>query len=168
MHDIARQSVPSSSWFTAYHPYADHLTFLRQLQAAFPARSEIVTAGSSVQGRVLTGIHIYGSGGPGSRPAVLFHGTVHAREWIATMVCPSAPGHLFCFSNFDFSSLEDIADQATFQTTEYLAYQLLTRYDSDSAVRALVERFDFYIMPIINPDGRLLEIHHFCSPPRLS
>ncbi|KAF6804433.1 zinc carboxypeptidase a [Colletotrichum musicola] len=116
-------AVPSETWFTAYHSYADHLQFLRDLQSSFPSQSEIITAGSSFQGRALTGIHIWGSGGKGSKPAVIFHGTVHAREWISTM------------------------------TTEYMAYQLLTQYASSSAVKALVDRFDFYITPVANPDG---------------
>ncbi|KDN70901.1 putative zinc carboxypeptidase [Colletotrichum sublineola] len=116
-------AVPSESWFTAYHSYADHLTFLKDLQSSFPGQSEIFTAGSSFQGRALTGIHIWGSGGKGSKPAVVLHGTVHAREWISTM------------------------------TTEYLAYQLLTKYASDSAIKAAVDKFDFYITPVVNPDG---------------
>ncbi|KAF6801012.1 zinc carboxypeptidase a [Colletotrichum sojae] len=121
-------AVPSETWFTAYHSYADHFQFLRDLQSSFPSQSEIVTAGSSFQGRALTGIHIWGSGGKGSKPAVIFHGTVHAREWISTMAKP-------------------------LQTTEYMAYQLLTQYASNSAVKALVDRFDFYITPVANPDG---------------
>ncbi|KAF6827546.1 zinc carboxypeptidase a [Colletotrichum plurivorum] len=121
-------AVPSETWFTAYHSYADHLQFLRDLQSSFPSQSEIVTAGSSFQGRAITGIHIWGSGGKGSKPAVIFHGTVHAREWISTM-----NKHL--------------------QTTEYMAYQLLTQYASNSAVKALVDRFDFHITPVANPDG---------------
>ncbi|KAL0933417.1 zinc carboxypeptidase a [Colletotrichum truncatum] len=116
-------AVPSETWFTAYHSYADHLQFLKDLQSSFPSQSEIVTAGTSFQGRALTGIHIWGSGGKGSKPAVIFHGTVHAREWISTMV------------------------------TEYMAYQLLTKYATDSAVKALVDKFDFYITPVANPDG---------------
>jgi murein tripeptide amidase MpaA len=119
--------VPSETWFTSYHPYADHIQFLRDLQGGFTTRSEIITAGSSSQGRALTGIHIWGSGGKGSKPAVLFHGTVHAREWISTM------------------------------TVEYMAWQLLTKYATDSTVKALVDKFDFYIMPIVNPDGTLTE-----------
>lgn len=78
--------VPSDSWFTAYHSYADHLQFLTDLQTSFPTKSELFTLGNSFQGRPLTGIHIWGSGGKGSKPAVVFHGTVHAREWISTMV----------------------------------------------------------------------------------
>ncbi|KAF4445460.1 carboxypeptidase A4 [Fusarium austroafricanum] len=116
-------AVPSESWFTAYHSYADHIQFLKDLQSSFPSQSEVFTLGNSVQGRALTGIHIWGSGGKGSKPAVVFHGTVHAREWIATM------------------------------TAEYMAYQLLTKYSSDSAVKAIVDKFDFYITPVVNPDG---------------
>jgi murein tripeptide amidase MpaA len=62
---------------------------------------------------------------------VLFHGTVHAREWISTM------------------------------TVEYMAWQLLTKYDTDATVKALVDKFDFYIMPIVNPDGTSAEISCF-------
>ncbi|ETN41549.1 uncharacterized protein HMPREF1541_03485 [Cyphellophora europaea CBS 101466] len=121
----ARQSgsVPSANWFNNYHSYNDHIQFLRDLQAAFSSRSEIITSGTSVQGRALTGIHLWGSGGKGSRPAVLFHGTVHAREWISTM------------------------------TVEYIAYQLLTTYASDATTRGFLDSYDFYIMPIVNPDG---------------
>ncbi|KAM0233533.1 hypothetical protein ACHAP5_010409 [Fusarium lateritium] len=116
-------AVPSDSWFTAYHSYADHLQFLTDLQTSFPTKSEIFTLGNSFQGRPLTGIHIWGSGGKGSKPAIVFHGTVHAREWIATM------------------------------TAEYMAYQLLTKYSTDTAVKAIVDKFDFYITPVVNPDG---------------
>jgi len=38
-------------------------------------------------------------------------------------------------------------------TTEYFAWQLLTKYASDSTVKALVDKFDYYIIPIVNPDG---------------
>lgn len=116
-------SVPSEAWFTAYHSFADHQQFLRDLQGSFTSQSEIVTAGTSFQNRPINGIHIWGSGGKGSRPAIVLHGTVHAREWISTM------------------------------TVEYVAWQLLTRYGTDGAVKAVLDRFDFYIMPVANPDG---------------
>ncbi|KAF2451997.1 hypothetical protein P171DRAFT_401894 [Karstenula rhodostoma CBS 690.94] len=121
--DFSVSAVPSETWFTAYHPYADHLKFLSDLQGGFPSQSEIFTAGTSVQGRALTGIHIWGSGGKGSKPAVLIHGTVHAREWITTM------------------------------TTEYFAWQLLTKYAFDATVKSLVDKYDYYIIPAVNPDG---------------
>jgi hypothetical protein len=31
-------------------------------------------------------IHMWGADGPG-KPAILWHGTVHAREWIVAPVC---------------------------------------------------------------------------------
>lgn len=93
---IQKQSSPSLAarsalaadltWFNAYHPYTTHLTWLNELRAQFPTRSKIVTSGTSVQGRTITGIHIFGSTGGGSRPAILFHGNTHAREWISSKV----------------------------------------------------------------------------------
>lgn len=88
--DGSAAAVPDPSWFEAYHSYADHLTFLSDLQASFPDNSEIFEAGTSTEGRDLTGIHLWGSSGKGVKPAINFHGTVHAREWITTMVCCDA------------------------------------------------------------------------------
>lgn len=136
--------MPSESWFTAYHSYADHLAFLKDLQSSFPGQSEIFTAGSSFQGRALTGIHIWGSGGKGSKPAVVLHGTIHAREWISTMVRTN-PKPIPVFRGLD--------NQCSEQTTEYLAYQLLAKYSSDSAIKSVVDKYDFYITPVANPDG---------------
>ncbi|KAF3019379.1 hypothetical protein G7054_g15030 [Neopestalotiopsis clavispora] len=79
-------ALPDDSWFDAYHSYADHLTFLSDVQAAFPNNSEIFTVGKTFEGRSITGIHLWGSGGKSSKPAIYYHATVHAREWIATMV----------------------------------------------------------------------------------
>jgi hypothetical protein len=45
-----------------------------------------VVAGNSNAGTPITGIHFYGSTGGGKMPAIVIHGTVHAREWITTLV----------------------------------------------------------------------------------
>ncbi|KAI1348321.1 hypothetical protein F5Y01DRAFT_328592 [Xylaria sp. FL0043] len=119
----AAAALPSFSWFSAYHPYADHLTFLKSLQAAFPSNSELITAGTSFEGRTIQGIHLWGSGGKGSKPAIYYHGNVHAREWITSM------------------------------TVEYITYQLINNYSNDTAVKAALDNYDFYILPIVNPDG---------------
>lgn len=115
--------APDISYFNTYHSIADHTTFLRDLASSFPGNAEIVSAGKSVEGRDLTGIHIWGSGGKGSKPGVVWHGTVHAREWITTM------------------------------TVEFAAFQLLTGYGKDTATTNFVNAYDFYIFPIVNPDG---------------
>ena len=85
-HILTLFTAADLTYFNAYHPYADHLTFLRELVAANPTRAEIVTGGTTVQGRPITGIHFWGSGGKGSKPAVVLHGQVHAREWVTGMV----------------------------------------------------------------------------------
>lgn len=78
--------VVDLSWYNAYHAYADHVQYLKDLQALYPKNSEIVVAGDSGNGNPITGIHFYGNAGKG-KPAVVIHGTVHAREWITTLVC---------------------------------------------------------------------------------
>ncbi|KAH8591552.1 zinc carboxypeptidase [Bisporella sp. PMI_857] len=113
----------NATWFNAYHAYADHLTFLNDLVALYPTQAEIVTAGASVNGRPITGIHFWGSGGKGSKPAIVLHSTVHAREWITTM------------------------------TTEYFAYNLLTNYNTSTEIKGFVDKYDYYIFPVVNPDG---------------
>ncbi|KAI3323651.1 hypothetical protein HD806DRAFT_543878 [Xylariaceae sp. AK1471] len=129
---IAAESVPSSlwrrqagdpSWFDSYHDYKDHIQYLQSLHDLFPGNSEIISSGYSYENRSLYGIHLWGAGGPG-KPAVLYHGTVHAREWISA------------------------------STTEYLTYKLVTEYNAgDNETRSVLDKYDFYIIPVVNPDG---------------
>uniref|UniRef100_A0A8H7TQW8 Peptidase M14 domain-containing protein n=1 Tax=Bionectria ochroleuca TaxID=29856 RepID=A0A8H7TQW8_BIOOC len=80
--------------------------------------------GPSVEGRELPGIHLWGEAGKGLKPAIVWHGTAHAREWI------SAP------------------------TVEYITYKLIEAYQAgDSAIINVLDKYDFYILPIVNPDG---------------
>ncbi|KAL9048055.1 MAG: hypothetical protein Q9206_006273 [Seirophora lacunosa] len=113
----------NSTWFNSYHPYADHIQFLNDLRNSYPTNSEIVQIGNSLQGRPITGIHFYGTGSKDTKPAVVLHGTVHAREWITTMV------------------------------TEYFAYSFLSGLASNAEIRNLLNKYDFYIFPVVNPDG---------------
>ncbi|KAI1170705.1 hypothetical protein F4777DRAFT_583655 [Nemania sp. FL0916] len=118
-----RQARDPSSWFDSYHDYTDHIAYFQSLHDLFPNNSEIISSGYSVENRSLYGLHLWGASGPG-KPAVLYHGTVHAREWISTAV------------------------------TEYLAYKLATGYGSgDKDALAALDKYDFYIIPIVNPDG---------------
>jgi len=110
-------------WFDSYHPYDDHVEWWRELQESFPEQSNWTSSGKSYEGRDLFGVHLWGTGGPG-KPAVLYHGTVHAREWIA------AP------------------------TIEYVAQQLVQGYKSgDNVTQTFLDNYDFYIFPFVNPDG---------------
>lgn len=123
-HTYAAGSA-NSTWFNSYHAYADHIQFLKDLVALAPSSAEIVTAGNSLNGNAITGIHFWGSSGKSVKPAIVFHGTVHAREWISTMV------------------------------VEYFAYNLLTNYATSSEIKGFIDKYDFYVFPVVNPDGFL-------------
>ncbi len=66
---------------------------------------------------------IHITGSGADKPGVLFHGCQHAREWL------------------------------TPPTVAYVAQHLLARYDSDPFVRSLVDNIDWYLLPVMNPDG---------------
>ncbi|KAK7940891.1 uncharacterized protein PG986_013278 [Apiospora aurea] len=121
--EVGANALPSDSWFNNYHPYSDHLQFLKDLQSTLPQNSEILEIGASYEGRQITGLHLWGSGGSGSKPAIYIHGTVHAREWIATMV------------------------------VEYFAYQLVSGYGNHATIKGFLNSYDFYFFPVVNPDG---------------
>jgi len=120
---LRKRALPAVTWFNSYHAYNDHIQFLRDLQSALPSNSEVITSGTSVQGRAITGIHLWGKGGKSTKPAIVFHGNVHAREWITSM------------------------------TVEYLAYQLVSGYGNDASATSFLDAYDWYILPLVNPDG---------------
>lgn len=62
--------------------------------------------------------------GPGAnKPGVLYHGCQHAREWLSPPV------------------------------VAYAAEYLLAHYDSDPTIAALVDNVEWFLLPIVNPDG---------------
>ncbi len=82
-----RGDLPDLSWFDAYHPYDDHLQYWADLQAAFPDNSGLFDLGPSYEGRRIFGLQLWGDrAGNASKPIILWHATVHAREWISTLV----------------------------------------------------------------------------------
>ncbi|ATY65742.1 carboxypeptidase A1 precursor [Cordyceps militaris] len=112
--------APNSTWFNSYHLYNDHLQWLNDMASTYSKNAKVVTSGNSLQGNAITGLHIFGSSGGGKKPAVVFHGTVHAREWIASMVI------------------------------EYFINELVTKYGSDQRITSFVDKYDFYLFPIVN------------------
>ncbi|MHC5113703.1 MAG: M14 family zinc carboxypeptidase [Planctomycetota bacterium] len=62
--------------------------------------------------------------GPGTdKPAILYNSCQHAREWITPM------------------------------TTMYILEHLVTQYGTDPTVTSLVDAIEFFVIPIVNPDG---------------
>ncbi|KAH6947924.1 hypothetical protein HPB50_022100 [Hyalomma asiaticum] len=58
-----------------------------------------------------------------NRPVLWFDGGIHAREWVS-------PASLL-----------------------YFLHKMTTGYGSDSTITTLLQTFDFYIFPVVNPDG---------------
>ncbi|OAA34208.1 carboxypeptidase [Metarhizium rileyi] len=113
----------NGTWFESYHSYKDHLRWLYDLENRYSKNAMVVTSGNSLEGNPITGLHIFGTSGGGKKPAIVLHGTVHAREWIASMVI------------------------------EYMINELTTKYGSDNEITSFVDKYDFYLFPIVNVDG---------------
>jgi hypothetical protein len=80
-----------------------------------------ISLGYSHEGREIRGVVI--NAGGGEKPAVLFNGTQHAREWI------SPP------------------------TTMYIADTLADGYGIDPTITALLDKVEVIVIPVVNPDG---------------
>jgi murein tripeptide amidase MpaA len=118
-----KREVNDLSWYDTYHAYDEHVQYFKGLHAAFPDNSELISSGTSYEGRDIFGLHFWGRDGPG-KPAVLWHGTVHAREWITAPVI------------------------------EFLTLNLIQGYKGgDNVTQYFVDNYDFWIIPFVNPDG---------------
>ncbi len=111
------------SWYDDFRTYSEVQTKVQQLAAAYPSLATFSVIGQTLQGRNIFAIRITGPGNVSDRPAILFDGTQHAREWISPM------------------------------TVTYIAEQLLVQYATDPQIKGLVDNIEFLIVPIVNGDG---------------
>ncbi|KAH8826321.1 carboxypeptidase A2 [Flagelloscypha sp. PMI_526] len=85
MFTRTRAAPPTNkSWFRKYHIWEDHMAWLYSMASKFPNNSRVIVAGQSLEERNISALHVYGSAGPDRKPAIVYHSTVHAREWITT------------------------------------------------------------------------------------
>lgn len=113
------------SWFDDYQPLAAVSARVDSLAAARPDLVSRVRIGQSTEGREIFAIRITSSAATlgTPKPAIMINGCQHAREWITVMACM------------------------------YLAEQLINTYDTDARTRRLLDAFEWYIVPVVNPDG---------------
>ncbi len=109
------------AWFTAYKDLAAVNAKLNQMIADRPDLCSLLDIGTSLQNRHIYGIRITGPGE--GKPAVLFNGCHHAREWISVMV------------------------------PMWIADKLVYEYDTNPQIHDLVNAVEFFIVPVVNPDG---------------
>jgi len=107
-----------------YHTYQEIQTELIQLETAYPQIAKVYELGESVEKRKIFAIKISDSVAIEQDEAeILFVGGHHAREWISVDV------------------------------PFLLAKHLLEKYNSDPAIRSLVNNGEIWIIPLLNPDG---------------
>ncbi|WP_443677199.1 M14 family zinc carboxypeptidase [Micromonospora phytophila] len=107
-----------------YHDHAETLAAVDAIVAAHPSRASRQVIGKSHEGRDIVALKISDNvGSDENEPEVLFTANQHARE------------HL------------------TVEQALYVADQLTGRYGVDPRITALVDSREFWIVPMINPDG---------------
>jgi len=117
----APDPAAGGAWFADFRDYEAIMTQLDAMAASAPEIAEVIDLGDSLEGRAIRGLRI-GKGGAGA-PAVLYTGTMHAREWLATM------------------------------TSMCVADAFLSGYGTDDHVTALVDDLEIVVVPVLNPDG---------------
>ncbi len=117
------QPGADGTFFDDFRTYDEHRAFLQNLANQYPNLAQMIVVGQSLEGRDIFGIRITGPGSVANRPAAFYNAAQHAREW------------------------------ATPPIIAWIADQLLTNYATDCRIKQLVDQVDFYLVPIVNPDG---------------
>jgi len=119
---VARASQPLGDvFYSDYRVISEYNTHIDQFLLDHADIANGIVIGQSHEGRDIRGIVI--NAGGGEKPAVLFNGTQHAREWISP---PS---------------------------TMYIADMLADAYGVDAELTSLLDRVEVIVIPIVNPDG---------------
>jgi hypothetical protein len=122
MRQPANGIAGPASWFDNYKTWPQVNSYMDDLVAARPDLVTKLAVGTTIQGRTIYGLRISSPVGA-NKPAVMFTGCQHGREWVAVMV------------------------------PMYIADALVRRYDSDLQIQSFVNDLEFFIIPVVNPDG---------------
>jgi len=116
--------------FDHYHDQAEIEAFLRQLTARTPGLTTLVEYGRSREGRPLFAVEINNpaTGAASEKPAFYADGNIHGGEVLG------GEGVL------------------------YLLQKILAGYGDDRTLRNLVDTRVFYLIPVVNPDGREISV----------
>jgi hypothetical protein len=125
--EVARaQNLAGYTVFRSYSEDGGIADEIRAAAAAYPSISKLVTVGQSLNGQDILALKVTRNAGTvadGSRPAVLYVGAQHAREWI------------------------------TPEMVTRLMDRFLSGYGSDAELTSLVNTTELWFLPVANPDG---------------
>lgn len=111
----------------AFHSYPDMTTELQEISDTYPSITYLYDLGSSVQGRTIWGLKI--TDNPASEenePEVRICGAHHGNEFMSV------------------------------ELPLLLAWHLVENYGTDPYITDLVDNREIWIMPMVNPDGRVM------------
>ncbi|KAI0646349.1 hypothetical protein C8Q79DRAFT_962203 [Trametes meyenii] len=121
--------LANSTYHSVYHPLYEIEDFVGELARTRPDLVQLVNLGHTAQGREMFAMQLSRPADELKRTSVVkktgfvITGAQHAREWIAT------------------------------STALYLAHALVADEAEDFALSSWLDYFDFYIIPVPNPDG---------------
>jgi hypothetical protein len=127
---LQAQEVKVPLRFDFYYSYDKVVEALKALNTAYPELTRLDEVGKSEEGRTIWALTINNpkTGEPLTKPGVYADGNIHGNEIQAGEVCL------------------------------YLANRLLTNYGKLKDITEVVDRNAFYIIPVVNVDGR---VHFF-------
>ncbi|VDM51618.1 unnamed protein product [Angiostrongylus costaricensis] len=106
-----------------YHSFADVINYLNALALTYPEKVSVEPIGTTHEGRQIPLIKITNKRLVGPKKGIWIDGGIHAREWISPA------------------------------TVLYFIHMLVTQYDKDPQVQQFVDNIEWYIVPLLNPDG---------------
>jgi len=121
---VSNKAEAISNFWNSYQRLSNIFKFLSTIQSQYSSISGVETIGKSYAGNDLRLIRVGVNQAKKNKPVIWIDSGIHAREWI---------GPAF---------------------TTYFIQQLVDGYSSNNAdIKPLLEKFDFYILPVVNPDG---------------
>lgn len=121
--DDGFENPAEDPFFNDYQRLSDVVAYMNTLANLRPDLAEVVDIGDTVRGRDIFALRITGPNFEPTRPGLLIHGGQHAREWI------------------------------TVSANCYIADTLIRQYDTDPYIKDLVDTREWWIIPVMNPDG---------------
>jgi len=121
---LVQKNTSTRDLWDSYQRYDAIESFLESTASANSAIAQTESVGKSYENRDIKIIKIGEGVADKTKPIIFIDSGIHAREWI---------GPAF---------------------TTYLVQELIDGYTSgNSDIKPLVQKFDWYIVPVVNPDG---------------
>ncbi|KJE90866.1 carboxypeptidase A1 [Capsaspora owczarzaki ATCC 30864] len=121
---LSADNVHDDGWYSNYQTFENITAWLTTLQAKYPSLVTINIVGTTYEGRSLPAITISSNSTSGKpKPGIWIDAGIHAREWITT------------------------------GTAVYMIGNLLEGYGVNANITAIVDAFDWTILPVFNADG---------------